>query len=273
MTIGERIAPLRKEPLVHFLIAGALVFGVFGGPSNAPADRAITITESQVAQLGAGWTQTWKRPPSPAELDGLIRDYVKEEVYYREAIRLGLDTDDPVVRRRLRSKMEFLANAEAEEVKPEEAALQAWLNAHRDKYGAATKLSFDQIYVSGNAARANAALVRLRAGDDPASVGDALPVPARLDATKTDEIDRQFGEGFAAILMKQPLNSWSGPIASGFGNHLVRMRVVDTGAPPQLNDVRQAVENDWRVDTKERTEARAYQALLDLYTVRIAKPK
>ncbi len=268
MTRIEHSRRLVREPLVHFLVAGALIFAVWGGGGDA-ADRSITVTEAQVRGLTEQWELQWHRQPTPAEVDGLIRDLIKDEVYYREAVRMGLDTDDIIIRRRMRSKMEFLVAAQAENEVPSDAALQKWLDTHPRDYATNPLLSFDQIYVGSDPERARTALAK---GTDPATVALPLSVPPALDNAASGDIDRQFGDGFAKAVAALPPGRWAGPVASGFGQHLVRLRKLTPGAVPSLSTVRKAVENDWREANRVARENAAYQALLDGYTIRIAKP-
>lgn len=259
-----------REPLVHFLIVGAVIFWLFGSAANDPADRSITVSEPQITMLAKQWEATWQRAPTQVEVDGLIRDHIKDEVYYREALRLGLDEGDIIMRRRMRSKMEFLVAAQSEDEAPSDAALQDWLNAHKAKYAANPSISFDQTFVGeGDPARV---LVELKAGENPTRLGAQLSVPATLEDMRGEEIDRQFGEGFAKGIAAQPLGIWSGPVTSGFGAHIVRVRKVAAGSVPPLVVIRQTVANDWRDANRKTREARAYQALLDGYTIRIARP-
>ena len=271
MTLIEQAKRLVREPLVHFLVAGGLIFAVWGGGGDV-TDRSITVTEAQVRGLTEQWEQQWHRQPTAAEVDGLIRDLIKDEVYYREAMRLGLDKDDIIIRRRMRSKMEFLVAAQAENEVPGDARLQAWLDSHRRDYATDAALSFDQIYVAGDADRARVELSQLAKGADPAALAAPLSVPATLDNALAGEIDRQFGDGFAKAVAALPPGRWAGPVASGFGLHLVRLRKLTPGAVPPLASVRKAVENDWREANRVTRENAAYQALLDGYTIRIAKP-
>jgi peptidyl-prolyl cis-trans isomerase C len=268
-----------KEPLLHFLIAGFAVFliSAWRGEAADPESRIINISEPQVEQLVAGWTQTWRRPPSPAELDGLIHDYVEEEVYYREAIRLGFDRDDPVVRRRLRSKMEFLATSEAETAAADDSALQRWLDHHGGLYQAPARYSFDQIFfdatdAAGANRKAEAALEQMALGLNWHDISGQISLPAHLEAASSTDVARQFGDDFASSLSGISGYDWVGPIQSGFGLHLVRLRAKMISGKPRLADVRQRVENDWRAATKADRAAKAYQALLDRYTVKIEKP-
>jgi hypothetical protein len=223
--------------------------------------------------------QTWRRPPSEAELDGLIREHIKEEIYYREALRLDLDQDDTVIRRRLRGKMEFLIAAETENATPNEADLQAWLDAHKERYAADPQFTFDQVYIAAPAGRNAAAtrardiLTRLNAGGDARALGDPILLPHAMEAAPKSDIASQFGDAFAAALAQAPRATWTGPLASEYGLHLVRIRAVAAEAAPVLADVRQAVENDWRAETRTQREAETYQALLDGYDIAIERPR
>ncbi len=278
--LRERAARWLREPLVHFLIAGAAIFAFYAWRGDAvdASDRRIVVGEAQVQRLANIWSQTWRRPPSANELDGLIRDYIKEEVYYREAIRLGLDQDDAIVRKRLRAKMEFLATSEAETMVASDAVLQAWLDKNPARYAADPLISFQSVYIStmgGEAAallKAIALLARLQDGADAEKLGDSISLPRRVTGATTEAVDRQYGDAFAAKLIGLPKGKWSGPVASGFGLHLVRVDMVSAVRPAKLAEVRQRVENDWRSATRIARENQAYQTLLDGYDIRIARP-
>ncbi len=276
MAWREMLRSWLREPLVHFLLAGLAVFLFFNwrGDPVDPASRTITITAGQVQSLTDRWVQTWQRSPTQGEIDGLIRDYIKEEVYNREARRMGLDEDDFVVRRRLRSKMEELARAEVENITPDDATLQTWLDKHVAKYASDPSYSFDQIYLgTGDVQSVTAStLAGLKEGKDWRDLGKKISLPATLENASKTEIARDFGDSFAADLRSQKQGSWSGPVTSGFGKHLVRIRHVTMSAKPKLADVRQAVFNDWREATINGREDRAYQALLDGYTIKIKRP-
>lgn len=262
---------LIREPLVHFLAAGSVLFllmGQFG--SNDSLDRSITINEEEVARLASQWEQTWQRPPSRQQLDSLIRDYIKEEVYVREAMRLGLDADDPVIRRRLRAKMEFLATAEIQNMEPTAAELQRSYDANKSRYAEKPAFSFDQQFLGEDEAAAKDAMNALSQGKQPTT--QALSVPESMEDAASDSISRAFGDDFTDSLRNAPQGKWSGPVRSGFGWHAVRVRNVIAAGTPNLSAVRQRVSNDWRAETQKTREAAAYQALLDGYDIRIAKP-
>lgn len=270
MTQG-RVHKALREPLVHFLIAGAALFafsGYYGGVDAS--ERSIRLDEAQVSRLADQWEQTWRRPPSPGELDGLIRDYIKEEVYFREAIRLGLDADDPVIRRRLRTKMEFLATAQVENATPSDAELTRYYTANKTKYAEDPAYSFDQNYYGEDEAGARRAIGLLNAGRNLPVL--LLPLPAKMDKASTSDVARAFGDSFAEALPALPRTKWSGPVRSGYGWHAVRIRAVEASKVPPLSAIAQQVSNDWRAETKAEREAAAYQVLLDGYTIYIAKP-
>lgn len=269
-----------REPLVHFLIAGAAIFTIYGRDASSVdvESRRIVVGEAQVQRLASMWSQTWRRPPNAIELEGLIKDYIKEEIYYREAKRLGLDEDDTIVRRRLRSKMEFLATSEAENMVPSDATLRAWLAKYPARYATDPVISFDSVYVGDNdedlaRAKAQRILAQLKAGGDAATLGSPTSLPRSMDAASQLSIGQQFGEEFSAALVRLPKGEWSGPVASGFGLHLVRINEIDVSRRHALGEVRQQVENDWRSATKAQRENKAYQALLDSYDIDIERPK
>lgn len=279
MIVNEKLRVALREPLVHFLLAGLALFLFFAWRGDAvdPESRTITITEGQIERLAENWAQTWQRLPTQTEIDGLIRDFVKEEVYYREGLRLGLDQDDMIIRRRIRSKMEFLASSELENEVPTDATLQALLDKNPQAYAAEVRYSFDQIYLAAQdepaaRSRVTQVMVSLNKGAEWQKLGDAISLPRSSESVDRARISSDFGDDFAASLAGLRTGQWAGPVASGFGLHLVRIRAVQASAKPKLADVRQRLENDWRAQTVKDREAKAYQALLNSYTIRIAKP-
>jgi peptidyl-prolyl cis-trans isomerase C len=263
-----------KEPLVHFLFAGLALFMFFQlrGEAVDPESRRIVIGVETAQQLAARFEQSMQRQPSAAEMDGLIRDHIREEIYYREAMRLGLDSNDSIIRRRLRSKMEYLARAEAESAIPDDATLQAWLNKNAGRYAADPVYSFDQIFLGAEGKAAETVKRQISKSTEWQKLGQPISLPMQNERTSKAAIQKQFGEQFVEALATLKPDVWSGPVQSGFGYHLVRLRMLDFGKPPQLADVRQRVENDWRAATASKREAKAYQVLLDGYDIRIEKP-
>ncbi len=263
-----------REPLVHFLIAGLAVFWAMSGRPADPAERRIVVDEPVVAALAERWTATYRAPPAAEELDGLIRDYVRDQVYYREALRLGLDKDDEVVLRRMRNKMEALATSEAEAAAPSDAQLQALIDRDPARYAGEARYTFEQVYLgadsAANRALASAALAHGGTLRPPAV---AAPLPARFDQAGSAALGETFGDGFVAALARLPVGAWSGPVASGLGLHLVRVIAVQPGAPALLADVRQRAENDWRAAAAARSREAQYRKVLAGYDVVIARPR
>ncbi|GAA4642794.1 peptidylprolyl isomerase [Pontixanthobacter gangjinensis] len=260
-----------REPLVHFLIAGAILFAFFawkGEPAD-PTSREITVTREDQARLALGWEQTMSRSPTDAELDSLIQTWLREEVLYREALRLGLDRDDAVVRKRLANKMDFLATSIAETAKPSDTTLETWLADNPQRFAPDTDYSFDQLYFSEKDA-AEAALSQLPEMTEWQGMGEVISLPTTSKMSGSGEIERRFGVIFLERLMAlQPDGEWVGPIPSGFGWHVVRLRQRNAGEVPPLADIRERAENDWRAQTLETRREDAYQLLRDAYQVTI----
>jgi hypothetical protein len=271
-----RAAALLREPLVHFLVLGALVFVAMSGRAPDLGERRIIVDEPVVAGLVNHHVRAFRRPPTAEELDGLIRDHVRGEVYYREALRLGLDADDEVVKKRLRNKMLAIAGAEAEAAQASDAELQALLDADPARYAAPPRYRLEQIYLGPDApalrAAAAAEIGRIPKGARPGITTQPLPLPARFDDASQTDLAEQLGDDFATALARLPVGTWMGPVVSGFGLHLVRIDQRVQPPPPRLADVRQRLENDWRSDAVRNAQDAHLQQLLDSYAVEIKRP-
>lgn len=266
---------LLREPLAHFLIAGAIVFWLMSGRAPDVGERRIVVDEAVAGRLVQRWNDTFHRPPSAEEFDSLIGEYVKDQVYYREALRLGLDQEDEIVVRRMRRKLEDSAAAEAEAAQPDEAVLQAMLDKDPARYALEPRITFDQIYLGADTrqlrAQAPGLLDRLRAGNAPNPV--PAPLPAHMDAADTDAISRTFGDELALAVRNQAIGTWQGPVASGLGLHFIRVTKREAARKPSLAEVRQRVENDWRAEAIRSAQARGYAAMLEGYDVEIELKK
>lgn len=271
-----RAAALLREPLVHFLVLGALVFVALAGRAPDLGERRIIVDEPVVAGLVNHHVRAFRRPPTAEELDGLIRDHVRGEVYYREALRLGLDTGDEVVKKRLRNKMLAIAGAEAEAAQPSDAELQALLDADPARYAAPPSYRMEQIYLGPDApalrAAAAAEIGRIPKGARPGIMTQPLPLPGRFDDASQTDLAEQLGDDFATALARLPVGTWMGPVVSGFGLHLVRIDQRVQPPPPRLADVRQRLENDWRSSAIRKAQDAHLQQLLDSYDVEIRRP-
>jgi len=274
---------LIREPLVHFLLLGALLFGwsAWQGGGTAGSNR-IVVTPGVVDYLAAGFHRTWKRAPSDIELKGLIDEHVKEEIAAREAMAMGLDRDDIVIKRRLRQKLEFLLVDEAATTPPTDAELQAWLDKHPDSFRVEPTLAFRQVLLrpesrgASMTADATKLLARLRAaGPEVATqdLGDASMLPAETPLQPLREVANSFGQDFADALMKIAPGQWSGPVESSFGLHLVLVRERTDGAAAELATVRPLVEREVLAERRKAEMQALYERLLAKYSVSIDMPK
>jgi hypothetical protein len=276
-----RLQRILREPLVHFLVLGAglfLLFGVVGEPADERPDQ-IVVTEAKIENLAELFERTWRRPPSEAELDGLIKDHIKEEILYREALALGLERDDTLIRRRLRQKMEFISEDVAAQAEPTEAELRAFLADHVDRFRAPARISFTQVYLSpdrrGDDAWSDAerVLVSLDTGkSDPADAGDPFLLEQDYRKVTAGDVERLFGGAFAARVAELPVGRWSGPVQSGYGLHLVLVRERAPARLPDLDEVRDSVANEWRATQRQEVNEAFYEGLRERYEVTIERP-
>jgi hypothetical protein len=272
---------LLREPLLHFFLLGAGLFVLFGvvADSRARAPDRIVVGASDVALLAEGFARTWQRPPTEEELAGLVSEHVKEEILYREALALELDRDDTIVRRRLRQKLEFLLDADAPTPDPNEEDLEQHLVAHRQRFEEPPRVSLRQVYLSvdrrADAARSDAEhlLARLRASDEGwERAGDVISLPPEHAGVERGELASLFGAEFAARTFTLPVGSWEGPIASGYGLHLVLVSARSAGRLPPLAEVREDVLRDWQAVRRAEANARRLAELSERYEVRVEWP-
>jgi hypothetical protein len=275
--------PFVREPLVHFLLLGAALFGVCAllGARTSERTGHIVVTPGHLEHLVVSFTRTRQRPPTAPELAGLIDDYIRDEVLYREAVAMGLDRDDTIVRRRLRQKLEFLTEETAEMAPPADAELQAFMQQRPDAFRVEPRLAFQHVYLSrdrrGDAtdAAARQLLGQLTTGaaaTDTAALGDPFLLPTAFAMSSRSEIARLFGEAFAQQLQHLEPGRWAGPIESEYGLHLVFVHERTDGRVPALAEVRQAVQREWLAARRKEVNEQFYQRLRARYTVVVEQP-
>jgi hypothetical protein len=274
---------LLREPLVHFLLIGAalfFVFGLFNDPAGPQSDR-IVITPGQIEFLKANFTRTWQRSPTEQELQGLINSHVHEEIFYREALALGLDRDDGIIRRRLKQKLEFMSDDLAGVATPSDEQLQQFLETHPESFRIEPKVAFRHIFLNidqrGNTAldagdRLLAELSDAGNATDPDTLGDNIMLPKSFTLSPASEIARLFGEPFSIEIMKIKPGQWAGPIRSGYGLHLVLVSEQVDGRLPELDEVREVVEQEWSADYKKELKESIYKKFREKYTVVFEQP-
>ena len=269
---------LLREPLLHFLLAGAILFGGYswlnqGTPTSQEQDP-VRIGEGEVRWVRETFAGQWRRDPTPDELKDLLATLVNEELLAREARALGLDQQDTVVRQRLAQKLSFLVEDTTRIANPDEDQLRAFHRDHADRYGTAPRLSFRHVFFSPErrphaAADASAALTLLASasGNERLPEGDPLPLEGAFTSIDLQALSSLFGPDFARSVFALPVGSWSGPVWSAYGPHLVLVSDRAQGEPRRYEDMRNAVLEDWR-KAKERETKDAYlDKLRDKYGV------
>jgi hypothetical protein len=276
-----------REPLFHFLLLGAVIFAAYGLVTRHKTDKygEIVVTQASIENLVTGFTRTWQRPPTEEELQGLVRDYIREEAAYREALALGLDRDDMIVRRRLRQKLEFVSDELATRKEPTDAELQSFLEEHRAAFQSEPLYSFRQVYfnpqVHGARLRRDVTRVLddLRQADsrvheaDPGNPGDPFLLQQNFDDVSITDLKKTFGEQFASAISALPTGSWQGPIESGYGAHLVYIEKHTGSRLPAFSEVQEQLRREWLNAKQTEATDRFYEVLLKRYTVKIEPPE
>jgi hypothetical protein len=264
-----------KEPLLHFLIIGAMIFTLFSivnKEESTVSGNKIVVSTADVERLSANWSKRWNRLPTETELQGLVESYIREEVYYREALALGLDQDDTILRRRLMQKMEFLTNDLAELNQPDEAALNKYFLDNQEKYELPARVSFTHIYFSldkrgakvvEDAKNVLSGLNALRAPE----LGDSFMMQHDFVQETSFEVERLFGRGFAKELFTLGKNTWQGPIESGYGLHLVRISEKIDARMPELASVIDKVRTDLMFEQRQKMNKEIYERFKDRYEI------
>jgi hypothetical protein len=269
-----------KEPLLHFVLLGAAIFIAYGlvSPPGSGAPGTVVVTAGRVEHLAAGFEKTWQRRPTDEELKSLIDDWVREEVATREALALGLDKDDTVIRRRLRQKLEFVSDDLVAQTEPSDADLNAYLQSHRESFRVGPRFTFRQVYLNPAAHRDHLArdaaqlLAQLKHGGanpEDSAAGDSTLLPVTCREVPAAEIAKQFGEPFAERLVDLTPGRWQGPVKSDYGVHLVLVSERTEGHLPELAEVRDAVRREWVNARRLDGNANFYRELLRRYTVRV----
>ena len=269
--------PLLREPLLHFLVLGAVLFGLFSvvEKKGAEAPTKIVISASHVANLADRFARTWRRSPTQQELQGLVEDYIRDEIFYREGRAAGLDRDDTVIRRRVRQKMELLAN-DMTAAEPSNEQLAAYLASNPERFSTEDRVTFHQIFLSatrrgsaleGDAKQLAAALARTSPAVNTAEIGDPFLLGDEFNEMSQSDVARTFGEGFAAQLAGAEPGHWQGPILSSFGVHFIFIDERAKGRVPPLDTVRETVQREWLNARRIEAENELYRTLRGRYQI------
>ncbi|MDI9849902.1 peptidylprolyl isomerase [Rhodoblastus sp. 17X3] len=277
---------LLREPLVHFMVLGGVLFGAYalqeGRRDGVEPSRRIDLTISDISQLVRVFHSQWRRDPAPEELRQLVEEKAREEILYREALALGLDKDDTIVKRRLAQKMQFLAEDVAAAHEPTIEELKTWYEANRERFAFPPRIGFRQLYFStdrrGAKARddAEAALAKLAGQTESASIAASLSDPSMFQDYYSDRtpefLGKEFGPKFALAITKLASGSWQGPIESGFGWHLVYVDALIPGRVPAFEEIEPEVKQAWLAERKSQAWDKTYRDLRAKYMIFLPAP-
>ena len=275
-----KLPRLFTEPLIQFLIIGAGIYGayaLYGAPQEDFRDTTIVVDSNRIDVMISQWESRWNRPPTRKEIDGLIQAYIREDVLYRQAVAMGLNEDDPITRRRMAQKLEFLTSDLSRMQQPEEGELEQYFTENRETYRDPDTITFTHIFIDpdkredatlGDAAEI---LAQLRSAGVPDAgtlqVGDRFMLQNYFASTSELDIGRQMGSGFSVVVMGLEPGQWHGPVLSGYGVHLVYVHDYAAAAPAVLEDVQPRVLDDWHAEKREQFNADFLESLKKRYEI------
>ena len=276
---------LLREPLLHFMFIGAaiyLLYSVFAEPLPEADDKTIVVSAGEVEWMQTAWQKRWNRPPTSQEFDGLVQQYIKETVLYREALTMGLNQHDQVIRRRLAQKLEFLAKDLVALTPPTEEELQSYFEENQARYQQPVLYTFTQVFIDpdkrGDATLDDAEIIKANliaqgeAIEDPGALGDDFMLQSYYPEKDGIEIQKQFGSGFTESLAELSPGQWHGPVLSGYGVHLVYISSISEPPAPEFAALRERVVQDWTMERGEEINDKFYASLREQYTVIIEEP-
>jgi peptidyl-prolyl cis-trans isomerase C len=264
--VRNKLTRLFTEPLIQFLMIGTCIYGayaLFGAPEEDFRDTTVHVDATRINGFISEWESRWNRPPTRKEIDGLIQSYIKEDVLYRQAVAMGLNEDDPITRRRMAQKLEFLTSDLAMMVQPAEGELEQYFNDNSETYRSPDRMTFSQVFFNPDS-RADStledaaeALVQLQAAGVPTEeskqVGDGFMLLRNdfVSVTAT-EAARQMGTGFVEAVVQLEPGAWHGPILSGYGVHLVYVYSYEKSPPAVFEGVQTTVLENWLLEQREQ---------------------
>jgi parvulin-like peptidyl-prolyl isomerase len=276
----EIIKNIIRNPLLHFFILGVLIYVAFGSFSvqeYSDSQRTIVVSPTTINWLEDTWEKRWNRPPTKEELNGLINQYIRETILYREALALQLDKNDIIVRRRLAQKFEFLTQDLIEVPKPSDEELAVFFNENINKYKIPDSTTFTHIFFDpdkrgdktlDDAEESKAKLNKL---DQPPTeldqFGDNFMLQSYYPEKSEQEISKLFGTQFAKEVSELSPGQWNGPVLSGYGTHLVYVNGRNVAQDPEFDNVKELVKEDWSDKKREEINDQFYTDLLSSYEV------
>ena len=278
--MSNKFTRLFTEPLIQFLVIGAAIYGVyalFAAPEENFRDTLVHVDSNRINAFISEWESRWNRPPTEQELDGLIQSYIREDVLYRQAVAMGLNEDDPITRRRMAQKLEFLTGDLAMMVQPDEGELEAYFAENQASYGQPDRITFSQIFFDPDSREnstlddAAEVLAQLQAAGVPDAqsmqMGDQFMLQSDFRLASETDVARQMGSGFAVSVMKLEPDQWHGPVLSGYGVHLVYVFDFQESPPPVIKDVQADVLADWQLVQREKFNTDFLESLKQRYEI------
>jgi peptidyl-prolyl cis-trans isomerase C len=275
-----------REPLLHFLLLGLALFAVYGymhrGRFGIESSKQIVVSLEELRQMDMYFESQWHRQPTPAEFQAMVEDKVREEVLYREALAMGLDKDDTIVKRRMAQKMQFLAEDVASAHEPSTAELKAWFEKNGKKFALPSRYSFRHLYFSpdkrGKNAQDDAAKALTKIAGQPedskfaASLADQFMFQDYYGDRAPEALAKEFGPQFVVALEKLKPGSWQGPVESGYGWHLVYVDTVIPGRIPAFEEMEPDVKTAWLAEQKQQAWQKSYAEMRAKYSVLLPAP-
>lgn len=266
--MSKTLARIIKEPLVHFLFLGACIYGayaLFGAPEEDEGDNLIHIDVKRIDAFISGWQSRWNRPPTAQEINGMIQQNINEEVLYRQAVAMGLNENDPITRRRMAQKLEFLTSDLAQAQQPKDGELEKYFQDNMDAYRGDDLITFVHVFFNPDERDdktlddAAKVLKELQVAGEPdlekLEIGDRFMLQNHFKSVDEVEVRRQLGSGFAESLMKLEEGKWHGPVLSGYGVHLVYVYQLEKAPAPAHEKVKDKVLEDWNEEKREQFNA------------------
>jgi hypothetical protein len=276
------VTALLREPLSYFLLIGAAMFLAFhvGGGRETEKPNEIVVTRGAIESLALSWEKTRQRPPTAEEREGLIESYIRQEVLYREAMAMGLDREDTIIKRRLGQKMTFLFQDVTDLAEISEEQLRQYLEENPERYRVDPEYTFSHVYLNADrrgeavvedARRILSELRKSPSEEEAVAFGDPFLLSHRYEFLPAWEVAKMFGDEFAENLAAVAPGRWAGPLRSGYGLHLVLVRERSEGRLPELAEVRDAVSRDLTARLREENSRKFYERLRERYTITVGQ--
>ena len=270
-----------REPLLLFLVLGAAMFAVYAAVNpdsgRSQSSKRIELTTEDLRQLEIAFQAQWNRRPTPEEAAGIVEMRIHEEVLYREALALGLDKQDTIVRRRMAQKMEFLSEDLANAREPTTEELKVWFQQNSQRFAVAPRASFRHLYFSpdkrGANTRDDAARTLAKLALEPEDLPVALAQADRFmlqdyyGDRSPEQLGKEFGQKFSQALFELKPGSWQGPIESGFGWHLIWVNSISPMRVPAFEEVEADVKAAWTQDWQAEVQRKAYETMRAQYEI------